>query len=438
MQAASLQSKTGHPYSTLQAGSLIDSMIEFHSDPLSDLRADVLVIEVDCVGRVTTDLTTLGNDLRNEIIEHYRQQFDLGAIEPGRILSVERSGDGPSRIQFFPTRVHTRGQVRDECVQRGTSELLELALRDGTERIAVAELLSHDASAMRSLKTNLLGTFGNVPQIKIVLCSHVSNAKQRKRIVLFTDGGAEPNPGVGGYGVVLRFAKMHKELSGGFQHTSNNRMELLAAIVGLEALKEPCRVRLHSDSRYVIDTVTTGLLFRSVIHDPSKSTKLKNADLWKRFLAAYLIHDVEMIWVKGHAGIADNERCDELASQAIRSSDLLNDVGYQRFGDGKSKKKKTKTKPCLSSPSLTTSTTKASNQAVTTNKPSSPTITAGTKPKKIGDLCRKCSTPLIRRETKKHKANAAYWYEWYLVCTSCQRMYLVEEAKIQRDSKKEP
>ena len=153
-----------------------------------------------------------------------------------------------------------------------------------------------------------------------------------KQVIIYTDGAAVPNPGAGGYGVVLRFGQHKKELSGGFLRTTNNRMELMAVIIGLEALKERCKVTLHSDSQYIVNAVTSGSAFRWRDNgwgiNPSGSKKVKNPDLWERLLAAYERHEVEMVWVKGHAGIDDNERCDVLAMEACKQSALQPDPGF--------------------------------------------------------------------------------------------------------------
>lgn len=139
-----------------------------------------------------------------------------------------------------------------------------------------------------------------------------------KEIVIYTDGAAEPNPGSGGYGVVLRYGNAHKELSGGFKLTTNNRMELLAAIVGLEAVNARCSVKLYSDSKYLVDSVERGAVFKWRANEWRRTpkNKAKNSDLWERFLAAYAKHEVQLIWVKGHIGIPDNDRCDQLAVEA--------------------------------------------------------------------------------------------------------------------------
>lgn len=146
------------------------------------------------------------------------------------------------------------------------------------------------------------------------------------KVVIYTDGAARGNPGPGGYGIVLLSGKHRKEISAGYTLTTNNRMELLAVIVGLESLKKaPCEVTIYSDSRYVVDAVEKGWVFAWVKkHFKGK----KNPDLWKRFLAVYPKHQVRFIWVKGHANIPENERCDQLAVEASLQDNLPDDIGY--------------------------------------------------------------------------------------------------------------
>jgi ribonuclease HI len=138
-------------------------------------------------------------------------------------------------------------------------------------------------------------------------------------VEVWTDGGSKPNPGPGGWAAILRFRDVEKELSGAESDTTNNRMELTAAAMALEALKRPCRVILHTDSEYVKNGVTrwhTGWVrknWRSSTGDP-----VKNMDLWKRLLAAAARHQVEWRWVRGHAGDVMNERADALATAARR------------------------------------------------------------------------------------------------------------------------
>ena len=148
----------------------------------------------------------------------------------------------------------------------------------------------------------------------------------RPTIYLYTDGAASGNPGPGGYGVVLKCGTVVKEISGGFAKTTNNRMELLAVIVGLEAIKwDNARVEVWSDSKYVVNAITEGWLEKWILKDWKK---VKNPDLWQRFLPLYRAHQVTFHWIKGHAGHPENERCDRLAVAAYGQSGLPEDTGY--------------------------------------------------------------------------------------------------------------
>ena len=136
-----------------------------------------------------------------------------------------------------------------------------------------------------------------------------------KNVELFTDGACSGNPGPGGWGVVLRYGKNEKELCGGEANTTNNRMELTAAIMGLSALKEPCKVLLVTDSKYVADGITKGWAASWQKNGWRKADKKPalNPDLWEKLLELIKTHDVTIEWVKGHAGHPENERCDRLA-----------------------------------------------------------------------------------------------------------------------------
>ena len=148
----------------------------------------------------------------------------------------------------------------------------------------------------------------------------------RPTIYLYTDGAASGNPGPGGYGVVLVCGTLRKELSGGFARTTNNRMELLAVIKGLEAIRwENAEVQVYSDSTYVVKAVTEGWLES---WERSGWKKKKNPDLWQQFLPLYRRHRVSFHWIKGHAGHPENERCDAQAVAAYGMPDLPPDPGY--------------------------------------------------------------------------------------------------------------
>ncbi len=146
-------------------------------------------------------------------------------------------------------------------------------------------------------------------------------------ITVYTDGSALNNPGPGGYGIVMIAGKYRKELSQGFRKTTNNRMELLAVIVALESLKIPgSNVTVHSDSRYVVDSIEKKWVFG---WEKKGFAKKKNPDLWRRFLLINKKHNVKLKWVKAHVGIAENERCDRLAVEAAKSKNLLVDKFYE-------------------------------------------------------------------------------------------------------------
>ena len=151
-----------------------------------------------------------------------------------------------------------------------------------------------------------------------------------KAVTIYTDGACSGNPGRGGYGVVLIYGDQRKELAGGFRLTTNNRMEIIAALTGLQILKQRCAVKLYTDSRYVVDSITKGWAKRWRAKDwkmPGGGVR-PNADLWLRLLAECARHDVQFLWVRGHASNRENNRCDELAVQAARGGDLPVDSGY--------------------------------------------------------------------------------------------------------------
>jgi ribonuclease HI len=220
--------------------------------------------------------------------------------------------------------------------------------------------------------------------------SHESSTGTSQQIEIYTDGGCEPNPGPGGYGVVLLHPRKRAEASGGFRLTTNNRMEILAAITGLEMLKQPCRVTVYSDSQYLVNAITEGWAAGWKKKDwwLNNKERAKNIDLWEKLLALCERHQVEFRWVKGHAGNLENERCDQLSMAALRQPNLPADEGYE-------------------------------------NKPEA----EGVRPAmQEGEPCRKCSMPVIKRKPRK-KPKGDYYFEYYFYCPKCQAMYMVEEAK---------
>lgn len=147
-------------------------------------------------------------------------------------------------------------------------------------------------------------------------------------IEIFTDGASSGNPGPGGYGVILRSGKHYKELSEGYRKTTNNRMELMAVICGLESIKQPGQqIMIFSDSKYIIDSVEKKWVFGWL---KTGFKGKKNKDLWLRFLNVHKLHQVRFTWVKGHNGHPENERCDELAVMASQKKDLLIDTFFEK------------------------------------------------------------------------------------------------------------
>jgi ribonuclease HI len=224
---------------------------------------------------------------------------------------------------------------------------------------------------------------------------------------IYTDGGAEPNPGKGGFGVILTYKVHRKEFSQGFLLTTNNRMELKGVIFGLEQLKKPSIVNVYSDSKYVVDGISKGWAekWKSKNWYRTRTAKAINYDLWEKLLELISKHQsVIFNWVKGHNGHNENERCDELANIALNSKELLEDFGYEKTSE-------------------TTSSLENSQQENHSYNKS--------KILNEGDICRKCNTQVIRKQTKKKnlKPTQEYFFEYYLLCPKCKTMYMVEAAK---------
>ncbi len=216
--------------------------------------------------------------------------------------------------------------------------------------------------------------------------------EELKEVTIYTDGGCVPNPGPGGYGVILIYGDRKRKLSGGFRLTTNNRMEIFAAIAGLEALKFPSKVKLYSDSRYLVDNMNQGWVRKWQENGwwRNKKEKAINIDLWEKLLILCDRHQIEFKWVKGHAGHPMNERCDELSMSALKQPNLPADEGYEHHLE--------------------------ENDLV--------------KITREGQPCRKCSTPVLKKiPRRKQKPGQMYYYEHYFLCPKCRTMYVVEEAK---------
>ena len=225
-------------------------------------------------------------------------------------------------------------------------------------------------------------------------------------IILYSDGGAEPNPGKGGFGVIMVYKGIKKEFSQGYVLTTNNRMELMGVIYGLERLKTKSIVKVFTDSQYVINGIEKGWAqkWKSKNWFRNKNDKAINFDLWDRLLQLISTQEkVTFNWVKGHDGHPENERCDELAMAALNSDNLLADVGYE--------------------------------PKIRQNDDDEGLDFSGSfknvKVKEEGDLCKKCGAKVIKRNPKKKtaKQGQTYYFEYYLFCPSCKTMYMVEDAK---------
>jgi ribonuclease HI len=213
-----------------------------------------------------------------------------------------------------------------------------------------------------------------------------------REVEIYTDGGCVPNPGPGGYGVVLLHpkTKKRKEQRGGFRKTTNNRMEIFAAIAGLELLKQRCKVTVFSDSQYVVRAMMEGWVatWKRKGWWRTKTERPENVDLWQRLDALCAKHQVEFRWVKGHAGVAENECCDQLAMTALQEANLPIDEGYENKQE-----------------------------------------TEGARPEmQEGEPCYKCTTPVIKRAGTA-KGSQDYYYEFHLWCPKCETGYTVNSAK---------
>lgn len=157
------------------------------------------------------------------------------------------------------------------------------------------------------------------------------DAADRPHVTIYTDGSCDGNPGPGGYAAVLRIGDRRREVTGGRRLTTCNRMEILAAVAALEALTKPCRATVHSDSQYLVNVVMKGWAarWRANGWKRTRTAAARNADLWGRLLDLCAGHEVEFVWVRGHAGDPDNERCDRLAGAAAKAGGWPEDDGYE-------------------------------------------------------------------------------------------------------------
>lgn len=223
------------------------------------------------------------------------------------------------------------------------------------------------------------------------------------KVELYSDGAAEPNPGKGGYGIILKYKGYKKEFYQGFEFTTNNRMELMGIIVGLEKLKKFSEISIYTDSKYVVDSIEKGWAKKWKENNwlQEKQKEAKNSDLWEKLLHLLSKHKTRFNWIKGHNGHVENERCDQLATFGMSQEILMPDYGY-----------------------IETSSPKRLQSA-------KQDMTEKTKITQVGDQCRDCNTPVEKRipKHKKLKPEQSYYFEWYLYCINCKKMYMVESAK---------
>jgi ribonuclease HI len=215
-----------------------------------------------------------------------------------------------------------------------------------------------------------------------------------QQVIIYTDGACEPNPGPGGIGVVLLRKGEEVRFSQGYRLSTNNRMELTAAIEGLEMVQEPSQVTLYSDSKYLVDAMSKEWVrkWEDSGWVRKGGRRVPNHDLWQKLLALGQIHQVTYKWVKGHAGDEYNEVADSLSYAAIEQTDKIEDEGYLA---------------------------QLEMEEIAPSK-----IT------QEGQPCRKCGTPVVRRVPKrKKKPSQSYYFEYYLQCPNCGTTYMVEEAK---------
>lgn len=245
--------------------------------------------------------------------------------------------------------------------------------------------------------------------------------KPNGEIQVYTDGSAIGNPGPGGWAALLFEGGRKREISGGFRQTTNNRMELYAAIMALESLPVGVKVRLFSDSSYLVAGITQGWAekWRSKGWRQTKSKPTPNADLWARLLTAAGQRSVSWEWVPGHTGHKENERANLLAQRAALGRNLPADEGYENQPAGAQN----------GLPGLFDSPETAEMPEVEENPPVKPAERRG-KVVREGQPCRKCGTPVVKRAPKrKISGKQSHYYEYYLVCPNCGTIYLVDEAK---------
>ncbi len=230
------------------------------------------------------------------------------------------------------------------------------------------------------------------------------NTKELPRVDIYSDWGANPNPGPWGYGVIMKSGEYQKDFSQGYTRTTNNRMELMGAITGFQKLKQKSRVTLHTDSQYTINGLKKWWAKKWKSNNWYRSGKQKaiNHDLWEILLDLSEQHIVDFEWIKWHNGHVENEMCDELATLAMKRDDLLIDEGFIETPEKAPSKK-----------------VSASQTSIIDTF------------EKTGTDCRNCDNPLVKKIPKhtKKTLEKAYFYAYYHHCPACKTNYMLEEAK---------
>ncbi len=242
-------------------------------------------------------------------------------------------------------------------------------------------------------------------------------------LTIYTDGASSGNPGPGGYAAVIVDGRRRREIWGGFRLTTNNRMELYAAIAGLEALPGGRAVRLFSDSQYLVESLNQGWAqtWKAKGWRKTRKERVPNADLWQRLLALLEKHQVVFRWVEGHSGEPLNERANWLAQRALLSAELPADKGYEQPDAGDAG-----VQASLFDLPIESSAGAEENL----DEPPVVQAAASRKVTLVGQACRKCSAPVEKRTpARKVKPGQSYYYEYYLQCPRCGTIYLVDEAR---------
>jgi len=234
----------------------------------------------------------------------------INGRKPGIYSKWFGVGETAEQVEGFPEAIYKGFYTREEAINWLKEFPLETLLK---------------------LAPNLVEYLDERTDTSSTLAETIDELLKSEKVVIFTDGSTNPNTGAGGYGVILKYKDKVKELSGGFRKTTNNRMEIIACIEGLRALKKKSDVVVFSDSQYVVNSISKGWAKKWQAQNWMRNDKEKaeNTDLWAQLLELCNHHNVEFRWVKGHNGTKENERCDQLALEATQKRNLPADEGFE-------------------------------------------------------------------------------------------------------------